>query len=539
MKKFFSLLKAVMSQDMNIFVYRSKKDSSRFSKIMMPLLLALLVMYAVGSMYLPLAMELKKENLTYLLLSLALAFPSILALVEGIYKSQGIIFEAKDSNLLMSLPISSKLILIMRVIKLYVFQLLYSLLFVIPGILIYIYYERPDPYFYLITLISLVLFPIIPTVIGCFIGFYIQKISVKFKSKKLVQTAITFALILLFMAFSFKIQDITNALIENANEVKDTISNIYYPIAAYNSLLESFNIFELLKLLAINGVFVAIFVLFASRSYSNVLSKSKEHYTKNKKVDINTLNYKQKSHISSLLKKEFNRYTSSTVYMINTLFGLVLLIIATISLCINFDSAISSIASDEISVDDLNLLRMLAPKVFLAIITAMSFMTSITSSSISLEGKSFNISKSLPVKTEKLLLAKILMSNIITIPVILICDIIFVASFKVNIIDIITILTASFMAPSIAATFGLIVNLKYPKMDASSDSEVVKQSMSSMVSVFGGILLASIFGLLTFFLAGFGDIAILFEVVLLIAIFFVLWIILKKYGNKRYREIEV
>ncbi len=77
MKKLFSLLKAVMSQDMNIFVYKSKKDSSKLSRILMPVLLALLVMYAVGSMYLPLAMRLKEENLTYLLLSLSLAFPSI------------------------------------------------------------------------------------------------------------------------------------------------------------------------------------------------------------------------------------------------------------------------------------------------------------------------------------------------------------------------------------------------------------------------------------------------------------------------------
>ena len=36
---------------------------------------------------------------------------------------------------------------------------------------------------------------------------------------------------------------------------------------------------------------------------------------------------------------------------------------------------------------------------------------------------------------------------------------------------------------------GLIVNLKYPKLDAENDAEIVKQSTSSFVSVMIGMLL--------------------------------------------------
>ena len=105
--------------------------------------------------------------------------------------------------------------------------------------------------------------------------------------------------------------------------------------------------------------------------------------------------------------------------------------------------------------------------------------------------------------------------------------------------DTITIIVASFVAPSIAAVFGLIVNLKHPKMDASSDSEVVKQSTSSMVAVFGGIILAGIFGVLTFFFAGLGDVFIACEVLALIVLLIVLCVFLKTYGKKKFLEIEV
>ena len=99
----------------------------------------------------------------------------------------------------------------------------------------------------------------------------------------------------------------------------------------------------------------------------------------------------------------------------------------------------------------------------------------------------FNITKSLPVAPEKILLAKVLTSNIISIPVVLICDIIFFVVFKVAIIDIVFILLASIIMPTFTALVGLLMNLKYPKMDATSDTEVVKQSMSSALSVFIGM----------------------------------------------------
>ena len=540
MKKFFSLLKAVMSQDMNLFVYKSKKNASGFKKAIVPIMLALLVMYAVGSMYFPIVYELNKEGLTYLILSIAIGFPSILALIEGTYKSQGILFEAKDSELLFSLPISKKQILLARTIKLFVFQFFYSLLFIFPGIVIYAFFERPSTYFYVITSFMLLLVPIIPTTFGCVIGYFIQKFAVKFKAKKITQTLLTFVIILVFTSLSFRFEGIAEKLIENADTINDTLSKVYYPIGAYISLLEEFSILTIIKILLVNIAVVAIFVYIASKSYFTVLSKSKERTAESKtSVDISNLSFKPKSKLRALIKKEMVRYFSSPVYVLNTAFGLVLLVIATISLCTNFDQAIASIAYEDIPQEDIETLRMLAPKIFLVAVIAMSFMTSITSSSISLEGKTFNISKSLPVKIEKILMAKVLMSNIITMPVILVCDIIFFSSFEMTAVDVIATLIASFVAPSIAAVYGLIINLKYPKMDASSDSEVVKQSTSSMVSVFSGVVMSAVFGVATFILAGFGDNTIIAETIVLVAILAILWVILKRYGKKRYKEIEV
>lgn len=54
------------------------------------------------------------------------------------------------------------------------------------------------------------------------------------------------------------------------------------------------------------------------------------------------------------------------------------------------------------------------------------------------------------------------------------------------------ILVATVVFPVVAETIGIIINLKYPKMDAKNDAEVVKQSMSSMVAVFLGMALLAV-----------------------------------------------
>ena len=61
--------------------------------------------------------------------------------------------------------------------------------------------------------------------------------------------------------------------------------------------------------------------------------------------------------------------------------------------------------------------------------------------------------------------------------------------FKVSIIDCILLITLSILIPLISHFIGLIVNLKYPKLDAENDAEIVKQSTSSFVSVMIGMLL--------------------------------------------------
>lgn len=540
MKKLIRLLKAAMSQDMDMFKYKTKASDSRTKQIIFPIILSLIVMFAVGVYAVMFASEFSKVNLTYIMLTLFIILTTILTLVEGIYKSQGILFDAKDNDLLFSLPIEKSKILFVRIFKLLSFQFLYNALFMIPAYIVYIYYEHPGISFYLISILMTFLLPIIPTVISSIIGYIVKAVSVKFKAKKIVQTVFTMIIFFGIFYISLNTQGILENIINNAESINAVIKKVYYPAGAYIDLIQNFNITTLLILIVINIVPLAIFIMIASKFYFGIISKSSEK-GKSKKIKSIESKVKVKSKLSALVSKELKRYFSSTVYIFNTSFGLILLLIITIAMSVNINGVINTITEGEGMGIDINTIISLMPKIFFCLVTYTACMTSITSSSISLEGKSFNITKSLPISVDTILLSKILMSCIITMPVILISDLIFFIAFQVGIIDILFILTISILMPILIAIIGLFTNLKYPKMNASSDTEVVKQSMSTTIAVFSGMILGLVFAVLM--VAGAQtpniNLFVLIELIVLAIVMLALWKRLKKYGNKRFKEINV
>ncbi len=541
MKKLKSLLKAILSQDMNLFKYniKNKKSKSRGRSLMLPLVLALIIMYAIGTYLALLANELSKLNLTYILLTISLLVPTLFTLVEGIYKSQGILFENKDNDLLFSLPISKSTIVMARLIKLYIFQYLYNLIFILPGYAIYIYYEHPGITFYFISILMTFLIPIIPTIIASFIGFIIKKISVNFKSKKAAQMVLTMIFFALLMYLSLNTNNIIKNVVAKATSINDVIIKVYYPIGAYLNLIQKFDIVTLIKLLCITIVPLVLSILIISKYYFNIISKSTGYSTiknKNKKLE-----YRQNSHLKALVKKEIKKYFSSNVYMFNTLVGLVLMLIATIAMCINIDAVVNLVTEGQgLGISSKTLLNLM-PIIFYCLVVLTSSLTQITSSSISIEGKSFNITKCLPITSKEIFFSKILCSNLISIPIIFLSDVIFFIFFRPSIIFIITTLVVTVIMPTLIAIFGLIINLKYPKMDATSDAEVVKQSASSMVSVFGGMLIAILLILSVVLLSNITScsLSVVLTTVLILVITIVLWNVLKKYGNKKIKKINI
>ncbi len=487
MKKIFSLIKAVLTEDMNLFKISTKKKNN-FTKIVLPIFLAIVLMGTMYGYSEAIMEELEKVNMEFVLLALFVLFVSILTIIEGIYKSGNLLFNCKDDNLLLSLPIKKTTVLFIRVFKFYVFELLYNTLFILPAMIVYGVHIKPSSIYYIVSFIGLLLFPIIPILISSIIGVFITFVSSQFKGKKFIQTMLTFMLLLGILYFSYNFEGLVINIAQKASSINNIITKIYYPAGIYIELIKNFNIFKLIEFVFINlGLFIAT-VLLIGKIYFNINSKTKAINMKksNRKYIIKT-----SKPIQSLIKKEFSRFISSTVFVTNAGFGLVLYIVGCVFLTIKFDSILETFVNN-VPNFSVEFIRDCTPLLFFAFVFMASFMTSITSSMISLEGKSINILKSLPIKPHTIIKSKVLTALLIMLPFILIGDIVVFIKFKFNVISMIFILIASVLFPLVSETIGIIVNLKYPRMDAKNDTEVVKQSMSSAMSVFIGMGLIGI-----------------------------------------------
>ncbi len=529
--KTLSLLKAVLTEDMNMFKYSAGKNASTKKKILLPVLLFLIVCYSIGYYGYIIAKPLYEVNLTYVMLSLFIFIVTIITLIEGIYKSQGILFECKDNDLLFSLQIKRSQILFVRIFKLILFQYVYNLMFLLPTFVIYIYFEHPSINFYLLSFVMTILIPIIPTVISSIIGYFIKLISSKSKSKKIIQTILSSIIFMGIFFLSFNLNNFINEIALRANSINDILTKIYYPVGAYITLINKFDIIVFIKLLLINIIPFILFILLGGKYYFKIISTSNNNTSKKNKNKKEL--FKKNTPIKALTIKELKRYFSSPVYMFNTIFGLLLILVITILLCIKGNSIIDTLLSTE----EVGGINISLPLLYYILFSCL--MTSITSSSISLEGKTINITKSLPISEKDILKSKIIYPYIIELPFILLSELLFFIVFKVNIVYILLIFSMSII--TLSSILGLIINLKYPKMNASNDTEVVKQSMSSMISLFinmGIIIISLILGGLLYDKMSI-YLLLFIHILILLFVTIILYIILMNRGTKEYRGINV
>ena len=537
MKKLWSLIKATLSSDMSLFKYKSKSDK-KSSRILFLLFLSALLFFSIYT-YAQMFMEpLAEAHVEFVLLTIFVIITSLLALVEGIYKTSSLIFNCKDDNLLLSLPIKKSTVLFIRIFKFYLFELLYNSLFLAPAMIVYATHVNVGVSYWVVSIIALLLLPIVPIIISCLIGGFISKTSSKFRFKNIAQIILITIFLLAALYLSFNIKSVLNNLATNASSINEIITRFYYPAGAYISLVTDFNIFELLLFIITHIALFIVMIMILSSVYFSINSRVKEVSTVN-----NSSKYKIKAHskMTAFIKKEFNRFINSPVFVTNAAFGLVLHVAACILICFKFDDIQGMLVQNEIPIT-MDQIRSYIPIVNFGLICMASLMSSITSSMISLEGKSFVILKSLPISPSKIIFSKVLTAIIIMIPFIFIGNILMYIRFSYSLLEIILVSLSAIIIPLVAETIGILANLKYPKMEFENDTEVVKQSFSTTIAVFIGMFLTglSIYLLIQGVISNINiDLILFLGLLFYTLVFIVLMIYMNKKSVKEFNEITV
>ena len=196
------------------------------------------------------------------------------------------------------------------------------------------------------------------------------------------------------------------------------------------------------------------------------------------------MSYKKHEKVSALFRRELKRYFSTPVYLLNTMLGIVSLVLLTIYSCLKIDTVTIYLKLIGMSFKVENTSILLAFVIGLLII-----LSNVTYASISIEGKQRELLKSYPISIRELLLAKYLFHLSLTVPMIFICATLLGIVCRMNVSEYCLL----FLLPTVFSVFvgalGLLINLVFPNYEWENVTYIVKQSISAIITILLSVLI--------------------------------------------------
>ena len=519
--------------EMTFFLFKNGKNGKSRSKNTF-ILYALLMVYAVGvigflffQMAQMLCQPLVSAQLDWLYFALVGTMATGLGVIGSVFMSYSSLYEAKDNELLLSMPIPSRYILFSRMTGIYIMSLLFEAITMIPAIAVYIMVASPSVLSIVFQILVMLILPLFAVIISCILGFFIAIIASHLKNKSIVSVVMSLIFLGAYFYLYGNINNYLQSIIANTKEVSSTVSTALYPL--YQMGLACIG--NPLGLIIFAAIVIAAFALvYAILAHSYIkLTTTKRGAKKTKyKEKVLTVSSQNKA----IFKKENSRFVHTPVYMLNCGLGTVFMIVLAVLAVINAQYIVILVNGSEVFAN-------MTPLLACAVISFASGMNNISSPSISLEGKSLWIIQSLPVSSWMVLKSKLKVHFLYTIIPALIFSVVLDIVIGADIFSAIIIPLFSLLFVVLSAVFGLAVNLKFPNLDWTNETVAVKQSAGVMIGLFGNWAVLLVLVGVYFFISAFIPMQIyLIICVAILAIasgLITLW--LKKRGTKIFEEL--
>ena len=315
--------------------------------------------------------------------------------------------------------------------------------------------------------------------------------------------------------------------IADGSALASRIRGAAYPIYAIGRAAEG-SVLPLICFAGIVAVLFALTCLLISRGFIKTVTSSGAQ----KKKVYKEKTQKIKSSSGALLYKEFKRFTSSSTYMLNSALGSAMLIAASVFALIK-GASFADLVDSQFGAGNSSVLGC-------ALVCFLVSVNIITAPSISLEGKSLWIVRSLPVSVPRILDAKIRVHMLVTGIPSVICSLCVCAAIRPGAAEAVLIVIIPLVLAFFCALFGLLINLKKPVLDWASEAVAVKQSLSVFLAMTFCMLIPIAYTVLWFLLgAGRLSPALYMAVwtVLIAALAGALYAVLRKNGGKMFESI--
>ncbi|MBR2340958.1 MAG: hypothetical protein IKA72_00930 [Clostridia bacterium] len=390
----------------------------------------------------------------------------------GIFRA-GSIFDVKSYEKLAVLPVSKTAIVASKFLTLYVTNFLFAFVVATSGAIATVFAVGFDLWFILSTILSSVFLPLFPMTLALLIGSVIYAVSSRFKKNNLLSTLLTcifvFAMMLLPASLETDMPD--SELIGGIASMLSSLQRVLLPLAWLGAGTRVSGIgYYLLFIFSSVGVFAA-YSFVVGKFYKNICSALS---AKAANASFKGTEKVSRKPLFALYFRELKRYMSCSIYFMNTAMGNILAIIASISMLF--------MGADEFLVET-GIPSAIISKLAPFLIAMINLLSPLTACAISIEGKGWELTKSLPLPTKTVMNAKLLLQLTFSIPASIISCICIGVALKISGWNLLWLFVVPLVLCLFSAVSGLYVNAKNPCFTWDNESVPVKQSSAVLISM--------------------------------------------------------
>ena len=500
-----------------LYDYKKNRPRSRASTILMFALFVLIMAGMIGGMFTFLSIQvvpLAQAGLGWLYYLLVSSAAVILGVIGSVFNTYSGVYLAKDNELLLSMPIKPKTIVTSRLVSVYLMGALYSLPVMIPAVAV-CFVMAPQNAASVIGAIVLTFFvTVIDFILSCALGWVVAKISRKLKNRSIVTVIIALAGLVLYYVIYFKAMDAIRDLLANASLYGEKIKGAAYPVYLFGRIGDG-DVISILIFGAIFALLTASILIIMFRTFIGIATASSTAAPSK----VKNKSYSEKGAFGALLSKELRKIKSSPSYMLNGALGTVMMPVLGIFILIKGGDIAAILPMIEEPFPGG------AAVAICAVICLIASMNMISAPSISLEGGTLWILKTVPVDARSVLLSKYMAHFILTAPPALFLSVCASLGLGFSGTETVFIILIPLLFAALSAGIGLVFGLMRPNLNWTREIVVIKQSVSVLVTMLSGFGLSALIGILYFaLLSGVGCITYLsvVSVILLVSLTVVL-----------------
>lgn len=435
------------------------------------------IFYSVASMF----SVLLSGELKWLYYAMMGLISIALGVFGSVFNTYASLYLPKDNELLLSMPIPSSRILLSRMSLVSGLSLLYSGIVWLPTLVCSWILQTPSAPE---VIFSLLLFPVITlfvTAATCILGWVVAAIASRAKRKSFLVVILSIAFFAAYYFVMMRMGGYLEEILLYSAEVGAAVEkwgNLLYQLGR----AAAGNVPAMLIFTAVSAVLCGACVFALSKSFIAITTRSDSAAKTPAKAAV----VKSTGIGTALLQREGKRFASSPSYILNDGLGIFILPVVTIVFLIKY-SALQELLLEFAS--ELPELGTLLPVAVFLIVSMLVSMNTVSTPSVSLEGKSLWILQSLPLRGSDILAAKLRFHVLVSIVPALFAAIIL--SICMHLAPLTAILTVAALGMFIWLTgsLGLVIGLLNPNVNWTTET-VPEKGLSVLLAMLANWIIA-------------------------------------------------